>query len=432
MIDNGLGPKNTNKEPDDQKKSTRVSGADFDNLPAFLWLRYLRKRLESSHTKYPFFQMHDGNAGATTTIDGRIVVNFGSYDYLGLSYHPKVIEAAKAAIDRYGTSVSASRLIAGERPIHRDLEARLADLHHTQDALAFISGHATNVTVLGQLLGKRDLLLADAAIHNSILEGGRLSGATVLQFPHNDYPALMRLLEDSGGYERALIVAEGIYSMNGDCCDLRQLIKAKNAHNCWLMIDEAHSIGVLGRTGRGIAEEQGVDPSAVEIWMGTLSKSFAATGGYIAASKKLIDLLRQGAPGFVFSVGLAPAQAGAACAAIDVMRAEPERLTRLRANAKFFFELTNRRGLATGTAMGYPVVPVTIGDPIVTMELSNRLLRRGFNVPPVLFPAVRMGDSRLRFFITADHDKLHMEQVVEATIEEYQSIVTQSKNESRV
>jgi 8-amino-7-oxononanoate synthase len=414
-----------------QERIIAANRFDLENLPAYRWLQFARNRLASSQIRYPFFQVHDGNAGAATTIEGNKVINFGSYDYLGLSYHPHVIASAKAAIDRYGTSVSASRLIAGERPIHRELELRLADLHQSQDALAFVSGHATNVSVIGQLLSKQDLLIADVTIHNSILEGGRLSGATVLQFPHNDYSALSRILAERSRYGRVLIVAEGVYSMDGDSIALQELIDIKNAHDCWLMIDEAHSAGVLGATGRGVAEEQGVDPAQVDIWMGTLSKAFAATGGYIAGAKNLIELLRQTTPGFVFSVGLAPAQAGAACAAIDVMKSEPDRLRRLRDNARLFFELANRSGLETGTAVGYPVIPVVIGDPLVAVELSNRLLKRGFNVPPVTFPAVRLEQSRLRFFITAEHRRTHLEQVVEATTEEYRGIRSQSEPASQ-
>jgi 7-keto-8-aminopelargonate synthetase-like enzyme len=188
------------------------------------------------------------------------------------------------------------------------------------------------------------------------------------------------------------------------------------------MIDEAHSVGVLGRTGRGVAEEQDVDPGAVEIWMGTLSKAFAASGGYIAASAELIDLLRTTAPGFVFSVGLAPAQAGAACAAIDLMKCEPQRLKRLRDNARYFFDRARQGGLETGCAEGHPIIPVTIGDPVFTAKLSNRLLKQGFNVPPVLFPAVRFDQSRLRFFITADHDYSQLDGVIDATIEGIESI----------
>ena len=231
-------------------------------------------------------------AADTSSIDGRTLTNFSSYDYLGLNGHPDVVAAAKAAIDEFGTSVSASRLTAGERRVHRDLEERLARLHRAEDAVSFVSGHATNVSVIGGLLGPDDMVVTDALVHNSVVEGAKLSGAKRILCPHGDLEAFERALRlNRARQRRALIVVEGLYSMDGDVPDLASLVRLKQRYEAWLMVDEAHSIGVLGATGRGIAEEQNVDPDSVDIWMGTLSKALTATGGYIAGSQ-LIELLK--------------------------------------------------------------------------------------------------------------------------------------------
>jgi 8-amino-7-oxononanoate synthase len=396
--------------------STR--GFDFSELPAHKQLRMMRAAAEFAGVASPFFQVHDGCAGATSIIQGREVVNFASYNYLGLNGHPEVTAAAKAAIDQYGTSASASRLVAGERPVHRELEACLAKFFGTESALAFVSGHATNVSVIGHLLGREDIVLCDAYSHNSIFEGIKLSGAARLVFPHNDLDALASLLrQHRSNHANALIVVEGLYSMDGDCPNLERLIEIKESSNSWLMIDEAHSTGVLGRAGRGIAEEQGVDPKLVEIWMGTLSKTLASTGGYVTGSQPLIDILRAGAPGFVYSVGLPPSLAAAALMAVRVLEREPERVHRLRENAALFLECAKKAELDTGTAINGSVIPVMVGDSMNAVLLSNRLLDRGYNVRPIIFPAVAHKQARVRFFVTCEHTAEQIEPAVAATAE---------------
>ena len=349
---------------------------------------------------------------------GRSVVNFASYNYLGLNGHPEVSAAAKAAIDRYGTSAAASRLVAGERPVHRELETRLARFFGTEDALAFVSGHATNISAIGYLLGRDDLVICDELSHNSIFEGAKLSGAARLVFPHNDFDTLTALLkEHRANHNNTLIVVEGLYSMDGDCPDLKLLVQIKRASKSWLMVDEAHSAGVLGKTGRGVAEEQGVDPAQVEIWMGTLSKTLASTGGYIAGSQALIDILRAGAPGFVYSVGLPPTLAAAATTALEILDREPERLQRLRKNASLFLRRAKQKGLETGQAMDGSVIPVLIGDSMKAVLVSNKLFEKGFNALPIIFPAVAHKQARLRFFITCEHTSEQIEAAVDATAE---------------
>lgn len=392
---------------------------DFTTLPEYEILKIWKAVGDITKIGNPFYRLHDGRAGSTTSIDGRTIANFSSYDYLGLNGHPDIAAAAKDAIDRFGTSVSASRLSAGERQVHRDLEAALARLSGTEDAIAFVSGHGTNVSVIGELLGPEDLIVADAVIHNSIVEGAKLSGAKRILCPHNDLDAMERALRlNRARYRRALVVVEGLYGMDGDVPDLAGLIKLKRRYNAWLMVDEAHATGALGRTGRGVAEEQGVDPAEVEIWMGTLSKTLAAAGGYIAGSRGLIELLKYTSPGFVFSVGLSPPVAAAAKAAVDVMMRESWRAAALRRNGQALLEKAKARGLDTGLSIGASVVPVIIGNSPQTVVLSERLLERGFNVVPAVFPGVAENQARLRFFVTSEHTPEQIDAVIDAVAEE--------------
>lgn len=397
----------------------RQRAFDFSELPELRQLRMHRAAADMIGLANPFFRPQAGNGGATTTIDGRTCDNFSSYNYLGFNGHPAVAEAARAALATYGTSATASRIVAGERPIHRELEAALADLHGTEDAVVMVSGHATNVTVIGHLIGPQDLVVTDQLIHNSVSEGARLSGAHRLTFPHGDLEALDALLATHRhAYRRVLIVVEGIYSMDGDFPDLRRLVALKSAHDCWLMVDEAHAVGVLGDSGRGLAEASGVDPGAVEIWMGTLSKTLAACGGYVAGSRALCDYLRATTPGFVFSVGLSPVLAAAALASCRLLRAEPERVRRLQANGRAFLAAARGAGLDTGPSAGLSVVPVIVGDSIGAATLSNRLLERGVNALPIIFPAVAEKSARIRFFITSEHSAAQIERAVAITAEE--------------
>ena len=388
---------------------------DFTTLPEHEPLRLSKAAGEIAKIDNPFHRLHDGRAGTTTSIGGRSIVNFTSYDYLGLNGHPSVAVAAKQAIDRFGTSVSASRLTAGERPIHLELEAALAGLHGAEGALTFVSGHGTNVTVIGGLLGPQDLIVADAVIHNSVVEGAKLSGAKRILTAHGDLDALERALKlNRTRHRRAMIVAEGLYSMDGDIPDLARLVTLKRRYDAWLMVDEAHSMGVLGATGRGIAEEQGVNPSDIDIWMGTLSKTFAGAGGYIAGSRALIDILKYTSPGFVYSVGLPPPVAAAAHAAIGIMLAEPERLARLRVNGRAFLDGAKARGLDTGTSVGAAVIPIIVGGSPPAVNLSNRLLELGYNAVPAIFPGVAENRAQLRFFITSEHEPKHIAGVLDA------------------
>ncbi len=307
--------------------------------------------------------MHDGRAGAETKIDGLMLTNFASYDYLGLNAHPEITAAAHAAIDRYGVSSSASRCVAGERPVHLQLERAIAEHYGVDDSLVLVSGYSTNVSVIGQIVGPNDLVVLDSVIHNSAVMGSVLSGANRRGFPHNDLENLDSLLSETRHrFERVLIVVEGHYSMGGDYPDLPKLVDIKKRHGAWLMVDEAHALGVLGPRGGGIAEHFGVEPREIDLWMGTLSKTLAACGGYIAGSAELIHYLKNFAGAFAYSVAMPPAIAAAAAKALEILHREPERVARLHHNAALFARLAKERGLDLGTGAGTAIAPIIIGD----------------------------------------------------------------------
>jgi 8-amino-7-oxononanoate synthase len=376
----------------------------FDRYPPYLMMKRRETALFGAGLENPYFRVGDGVAGAEITVEGRRCINYASYNYLDFSGDRRVNEAAAAAIARYGTSVSASRLASGERPIHRELEAELAATLGTEDALVFVSGHATNVTVIGHLLGRKDLVLHDELIHNSVLQGCILSGAHRVKIAHNDWAAAdAYLAAHRGKFERVLLVIEGIYSMDGDMPDLPRFIEVKRRHKAFLMIDEAHSFGVLGERGFGIGEHFAVAAADVDIWMGTLSKALASCGGYIAGSRALVQYLKYTTPGFLYSVGLSPADAGAALAALRLLHAEPERVARLRRIAAHFLMRAKARGLDTGHSAGSAVVPVVVGASRVALGLSQALLAEGILAAPIIHPVVPESAARVRFFLSAAH-----------------------------
>ncbi|MBD9357360.1 aminotransferase class I/II-fold pyridoxal phosphate-dependent enzyme [Methylomonas albis] len=375
-----------------------------DKFPGFRLLMEQTSTFKALATENPYFSVHEGVSDHITSINGKDYINYSGYNYLGLSGHPDVSAGAKAAIDQYGTSVSASRIVSGEIPLHRELEQALAHIHGTEDAVALVSGYSTNVAVIGHLFGPNDLLLHDSLIHNSVITGCQLSGARRLAFPHNDWQALDSLLEENRSqHQRVLIIVEGVYSMDGDIPDLPRFIEVKNRHKCLLMVDEAHAAGVIGSRGFGSRDHFGIDASEVDIWMGTLSKSFASCGGYICGSKALVDNLKYNAPGAVlFSVGISPANTGAALAAANIMIREPERAVRLRARAALFLERAKLLGLDTGPSAGTAVVPIILGNSMRCLKLGQKLAQAGINVHPIMYPAVPEAASRLRFFITSN------------------------------
>jgi 8-amino-7-oxononanoate synthase/acyl carrier protein len=395
----------------------------FEMFPEYQALRETIEAGESTGVKNPYFVAHDGICSNVTTIGGREYINFCSYNYLGMSGDPVVAQAAKKAVDRYGTSVSASRLVSGERPIHRELERAIAAFIGVEASLVFVGGHATNETTIGHLCGPKDLVLHDALAHNSIVQGAVLSGARRRPFPHNDWQALDRILNDlRGDYRRVLVAIEGVYSMDGDIPDLPRFIEVKKKHKGLLMVDEAHSAGTLGAHGRGVAEHFGVDPEDVDIWMGTLSKTYGSCGGYIAGNHALVEYLKYTAPGFLFSVGIPPSNAAAALASLRLLEAEPERVHQVQARARLFWTLAKQRGLNTGLSHDSPVVPIVLGNSLDCLRLSRGLFERGVNVQPIMYPAVEESAARLRFFITCLHTEEQIREAVDVLAEEVDKI----------
>jgi len=402
----------SSKEQTNESSAPERSGV-FDSFPA---VRVLTRRFEKARQQnlsLMFFTPHEGTNGATIVLNGREYINFSSYNYVGLSGHPDVSRAAKEAIDQYGTSVSASRIVSGQIPPHRELEERLAAFLGVEDCIVFVSGYGTNVTTIGHLFGRNDLVVHDSLAHNSLITGSKLTDAKAISFPHNDIAALDALLkEQRDEFDKVLISVESLYSMDGDIAPLPEIVDIRRAHNAILMVDEAHSLGAMGATGRGIAEHYGLSRGAVDIWMGTLSKTFASCGGFIAGDKTLVEYLRYSAPGFIFSVGLSPADTAAALAALDVLEHEPWRVQQLQERSAMFRRLAQAEGIEMISDEG-PIIPVIIGDSYKCMMLAERLLEAGIHVQPIVYPAVSVAGARLRFFMTVDHTEEHIRKSVE-------------------
>ncbi|NVD37728.1 aminotransferase class I/II-fold pyridoxal phosphate-dependent enzyme [Ensifer sp. HO-A22] len=356
----------------------RRQQARFEDLPEYKQVQTQKFASEQLGIANPFYRAHQTAAGATTVIDGRKLINFASYDYLGLNRHPEVLARAKETVETFGISASASRLVAGERPVHVELEEKIARFYGVDAAVCFVSGYLTNVAAISCLMGPKDLVVHDEFIHNSALAGIKLSGATRRLFKHND------------------------------ANDLEHVLRT---------VDEAHSLGVVGKHGRGLAEHFGVDPNEIDIWMGTLSKTTSSCGGYIAGSEALVAVLKASAGGFVYSVGLAPVLAASAAASLDVLAREPSRTAALRRNGALFLKLAKEAGLDTGLSSGFSVVPVLVGDSLRAVQLSNDLLAAGVNALPIIHPAVPEGLARLRFFITSDHTEEQIRKTVTLTAE---------------
>ena len=364
-------------------------------------------------------------AGTRASLDGRELLNFSSNDYLGLASHPALKEAAIKAVEKWGAGSGASRLVCGSLAVHHELEEALADFKGTEAALTFSTGYAAAQGAIVALLGKGDILIVDKLIHACVVDAAKVCGAKLRVFRHNDLNDLEAKLKWARKQQttvgdrrsaRILIVTESVFSMDGDLAPLRNLVELKDRHGAWLMVDEAHALGVVGTRGHGMHEYYGIDPNEVDIWMGTLSKTLSACGGYIAGNASLIEWLKHSAPGFVYSVGLAPALAAAALESLAIMHAEPERVARLHANAALFLGLAREAGFDTGTASAHAIIPVILGSSIAAARYSQLLLARGINVQPIIYPAVAEKAARLRFFISSEHTDADIRATIAALI----------------
>jgi 8-amino-7-oxononanoate synthase/acyl carrier protein len=375
----------------------------FEDTPEYAAFLERRKGIDKLEHD-PYFVCHESPLTDVSIMDGREVLNFGSYNYVCMSGRPETEEAAIAAIHKYGTSASGSRLLAGEKKVHEELETAIAGWKNAESALVLVGGHSTNVTLVGNFCGKNDLIVYDAIAHNSITEGCRLSAAASKPFPHNDMEALEGILKTQRRrFEKVLIVVEGAYSMDGDIAPIPALVELKKRYGCFLMVDEAHSACVLGETGGGVDEYFGLQPDDIDIKMGTLSKGLGTCGGYIAGKKCLIDYLRYSLPGFVFSVGISPPLAAASLEAIRLLQTRPEILESLRSNIQVFMDEARKRNLNTGLAGKTAVIPILVGADDDAFALSVELGNRGVFVPPAVYPAVPRGKARLRFCVTSGH-----------------------------
>lgn len=392
----------------------------FDMLPEYLELREQIDEIESAGMLNPFHLTRDGVLAGTCQIGGVPCVSFCGYNYLGLAGDPAVADAAVAAIRAQGTSASASRVVGGDRAVHRALEAAIAALVGAEAALAFVSGHATNVSTIATLVGPGDLVIHDALAHDSLVQGIRLSGARPASFPHNDLDRLDALLSRHRPHNRrALVAIEGLYSADGDIPDVPRIAAIAHRHKAWLMVDEAHTIGTVGKRGGGVRELFDMAAHDVDIWMGTLSKAFASAGGYIAGSRQLVELLRYRSPGYVYAAAMPPSNAAAALAAIEALAREPERVATLHARTAVFQRKARELGLDLGPLHPQsPVVPVIVGDGARCMRLSAALLERDIDVAPLVPPIVPEGSARLRFFISAAHTEEQLVRAAMVTAEE--------------
>jgi len=340
--------------------------------------------------------------GARVLVHGREMGMFASYSYLGLIGHPKINVAAKAAIDKYGTGTHGVRTLAGTLELHVELEQTIADFKHAEAAITFSSGYVTNLTVVSTLVGRHDYVFSDKLNHASIVDGCMMSGARFVRFKHNDLDDLQRRLEEAPASAAKLVIADSVFSMDGDIINLPRLVELCRKHGAWLMIDEAHSIGVLGATGRGIEEHYGLG-DVIDIKMGTLSKTIPSVGGYVAGRTDLIDFLRHASRAYIFSAALPPAQAAAANAAFKIILEEPERVEKLRANAEQFITGIKQRGFDT-LYSETAIVPILCGEDMLAYEMTREVQNKDVFVLPVVSPAVPPGLARLRATVTAAHE----------------------------
>jgi glycine C-acetyltransferase len=354
--------------------------------------------------------------GSKVLVRGRTMDMFASYGYLGLIGHPRINAAAKAAVDRYGTGTHGVRTLAGTLEIHNELEETISHFKHTESAITYSSGYATNLTVVSTLLGRHDYVFSDRLNHASIVDGCMMSGAKFVRFKHNDLNDLERVLEEAPASSAKLIIADSVFSMDGDIIDLPRVVELAKKHHAWLMIDEAHSVGVLGKTGTGIEEHFGMG-DVIDIKMGTLSKTIPSVGGYVAGRTDMINYLRHASRAYIFSAALPPAQAAAANEAFKVILDEPWRIEKLTANGQQFINGLKSRGfdtMLTQTA----IVPVLCREDDLAYSLTAEVQKRDIFVLPVVSPAVEQGKARLRATVTAAHETADIERAMNIIAEE--------------
>ncbi len=341
--------------------------------------------------------------GAWVTTERGRMLNFASYSYLDLLRHPRIDEAAQQAIERYGSGTHGVRILAGTLPLHNELEQTIARFKNTEAAIAYSSGYVTNLTTVAALVGRNDVVICDKFNHASIVDGCLLSQAKFLRFPHNDMSGLERRLKQADPDAGKLVVVDAVFSMDGDVIDLPTVSRLCREYEALLMVDEAHSVGVLGETGHGIEEHFGIQ-GAIDLKMGTLSKTIPSVGGYVAGDQEVITYLKHAARAFVFSAALPPAQAAAAKASFEVIEEEPERVRVLQRNVDLFLNGLKSRGFDT-LYSETPIVPIICGEDEKAYQMAKLCQEENVFVLPVVSPAVPVGLARLRANVTAAHSE---------------------------
>lgn len=408
---------------DGERTKVRVDRRGVPRRRAFLTpFDDLLQQIRAAHgaaiySLYP--KIEETIAPGWVSLDGRRTVSLIANDYLGLSMDPRVTAAARDAIGRLGSSRCASPLAGGYTDIHRALEDDLAEFLEQDACAVFATGYQANVGVISALMRPGDLVVSDLLNHASIIDGARLAGSQLRYFQHNDARHLDRILDAADAGQRALVIVEGVYSADGDIAPLAELCEVAQAHDAMLMVDEAHSFGVLEEEGRGAAGDQGV-LDQVDLVVGTMSKSLGSVGGFAAASGAVIDVIRHNARSLIFSAALPPAQAEAARTALTILRSEPERRERLWENARMMLGALEEAGFDTLGSIT-PVVPLLVGDPGLTLALTTKLKEAGVLVCPAIPPMVQAHRSRIRMHVTAAHDAesiMHAVNAIKATTAE--------------
>jgi glycine C-acetyltransferase len=352
-----------------------------------------------------------GEQMARARFDGREVINLSSNNYLGLTTHPRLREAALAAVRSLGVGSGSVRTIAGTMDLHMELERRIAAFKKTEAAVVFQSGFTANAGTVSSLLGKGDLILSDELNHASIIDGARLSRAEIRVFPHRDTAALERLLEETRDVKRRLVITDGVFSMDGDIAPLPAIAALARRYGAIMMVDDAHASGVLGTAGRGTIDHYHLH-GMVDVQVGTLSKAIGVLGGYVCGTKNLIEYLYHRARPFLFSTSHPPAVAAACLVALDVLEQEPERIERLWSNTRRFKDGLTRLGFDTG-ASETPITPILVGEADLAMRFSDRLFEAGVFAQGIGFPTVPKGRARLRTIVTATHTEADLDRALE-------------------
>jgi glycine C-acetyltransferase len=368
--------------------------------------------LAASVDAYPFHMPLEAKAGPCVIADGHEMLMMSSYDYLGLIGDHRIDEAATQAIHRYGTSTSGARLLTGTLDIHRTMEAELAKFKGTEDALTFSSGYMANLGLIYGLFGPSDRIVLDEFCHRSLMDACRMAGVQVQKFRHNDPQSVREELRKPNTANRTLVISDGVFSMDGDICCLPELIAIKKEFGCFLMIDEAHASGVLGATGRGTDEHFGIDTSEVDLWTGSLAKSIPSSGGFIACSQEVAIFLQHASSPYIFSAAMAAASVAAILTGLEILREEPQRVARLKANGDYLRKGLKELGYDTGLSET-AIVPVVLHDEARTALFARRLRDFGIIAAPVMFPAVAQGVARLRLCVTAAHTTQHLDFVLD-------------------